>query len=161
MMTPLRDVGLGELDESCADTMACGWGPDVETLDGVGCSMKPANNLLAKRSNPDLVLRDSSLHAWNAAALCPGRRLALGQMREGQLSDSRLPDVKERCDIGEIGKAEVQRLRHEYLQRVRRRCRTECLASIHILHHVSDSESARTSHTAYRDTAASVGFECS
>ena len=78
----MRDVALGEPDECCADALACGRGRDVEAFDGVGCSMKPADNLQAERSNPHLILRDGLLHAWNAAALCPGRRLALGQMRE-------------------------------------------------------------------------------
>ena len=111
-MTPLRDVGLGELDESCADTMACGWGRDVEAFDGVGCSMKPADNLRAERSNPNLILRNGLLDAQYAAALCPVRRLALGQMREGELADRCLPDLKERCDIGGLGEAEAQRRGH-------------------------------------------------
>ena len=70
-MTPLRDVGLGEPDECCADSMACGRGRDVEAFDGVGRSMNPADNLPAERSNPHLVLRDRLLNAWNAATLCP------------------------------------------------------------------------------------------
>ena len=76
-MTPLRDVGLGEPDECCADTMACGRGRDVEAFDRVGRSLKPAEDLQAKRSNSHLILRDGPLHAWNAAALRPGRRLAI------------------------------------------------------------------------------------
>ena len=82
MVAPLCDVTLGEPDECCADALACGQGRDVETFDGVFCSMKPADNLRAKRSNPHLIVRDRLLHAWNAAALCPSRRLALGQMGE-------------------------------------------------------------------------------
>ena len=79
-MAALRDVALGESDQCCADALACGWGRDVEAFDGVGRSMNPADNLQAERSNPHLVLRDRLLNAWDAAALCPGRRLALGQM---------------------------------------------------------------------------------
>ena len=82
MMTPLRDVGLGERDEGCADTLACGRGRDVEALDGVGCSMNPAEDLQPERSNPNVIFRHGLLDARDSAALCPGRRLAIGQMRE-------------------------------------------------------------------------------
>jgi len=108
-MAPLRDVALGEHDECCADALACGRGRDVEAFDGVGGSMKPADKLRAEPSDPHLILRDRLLHAWNAAALCPGRCLALGQMRQREPADSRLPNVIEACDIGRIGEPKVQR----------------------------------------------------
>ena len=78
----MRNVALGEPDECCADALACGRGRDIEAFDGVGRSMKPADELQAECSDPQLILGDGPLHARNAAALCPGRRLALGQMRE-------------------------------------------------------------------------------
>ena len=81
-MGRLRDAALGEPDECCADALACGRGRDVEAFDGVGRSMKPADELRAECSNPHLILCDGLLHARNAAALSPGRRLALGQMRQ-------------------------------------------------------------------------------
>ena len=109
VVPPLRDAALGETDEGCADALAYGRGRDVEAFDGVGCSMKPADNLQAERSNPNLILRNGLLDARNAAALCPGRRLALGKMCEGEVADRRLPDVKEGGDIRGIGEAEVQR----------------------------------------------------
>src|SRR2546427_6952254 len=111
-MTPLRDVGLGKPDKGCADTLACGRGRDVEAFNGVGCSMKPAEDLQVQRSNPNVIFRQGLLDARNSAALCPGRRLAIRQMRERELADSRLPDAKEGCDIRGISKAEVQRLGH-------------------------------------------------
>ena len=79
--------------------------------------MNPADSLRPERSNPYLILGDGLFHAWHAAALCPYHSLAIRQVSEGELADSRLPNAIEGSDIGRIGKAKVQGLEHDGLMR--------------------------------------------
>jgi len=84
----VRDAALSEPDKCSADTLASGLRRDVETFDGIAGSMNPTDNCRVKQGNPDFVIRNGALHAWNTAAPSPVLRIAQREVRDRELANS-------------------------------------------------------------------------